>query len=451
MTTPSAVAPKTTATRVVQASALVVVFGLALAATRLVPESRTMVNAVAGLGFLLLAGTLTAELAEMFGLPHLSGYLVAGLIAGPHILHIIDAGTVARLSPVNTLTLALIALAGGSELRLDSLKAWSRSLAWATLAQSLMLMVVGTAAFALMATFTPFARLPGGALFGIACLWGVIAVSRSPAALLGVFAQLRPKGPLTEFSLAFVMLSDVVVVILMAVTIVLARPLIEPGAGLSLDALTALGHEIFGSVALGVTLGLILSVYLRLVGQNLLLVLIGIGVGLSELLQYIQFDALLSFLVAGFVVENFSAQGHKLLSAVERTGVVVFVIFFALAGAQLDVPVLRKLWPVALGLCAMRGVATVLAARLASAKAGDPPAVKRWGWTGLISQSGLTLGLSIIIVRTFPSAGEAFHALVIASCAINTVVGPILQKIALDRTGESESARAAVASPRPTP
>ena len=114
MTTPSAVAPKTTATRVVQASALVVVFGLALAATRLVPESRTMVNAVAGLGFLLLAGTLTAELAEMFGLPHLSGYLVAGLIAGPHILHIIDAGTVARLSPVNTLTLALIALAGGS-------------------------------------------------------------------------------------------------------------------------------------------------------------------------------------------------------------------------------------------------------------------------------------------------------------------------------------------------
>jgi Kef-type K+ transport system membrane component KefB len=441
--------PKSTATRVVQASALVVVFGLAMAATHLVPESRSVVGTVVGLGFLLLAGTLTAELAEIFGLPHLSGYLVAGLVAGPHLLHIIDAGTVARLSPVNTLTLALIALAGGTELRLDALRSTAKSLAWATLFQSVIVLLVGAASFVALARLTPFGKLPAAALFGVACLWGVIAVSRSPAALLGVFAQLRPKGPLADFSLAFVMLSDVVVVVLMAVTLVLARPLLEPGAGLSFEALGQLGHEILGSVALGVTLGLLLAVYLRLIGHNLLLVLIGVGVGLSELLQYIQFDALLSFLVAGFVVENFSAQGHKLLSAIERTGVVVFVIFFALAGAQLDVPVLKRLWPVALGLCATRGLATALAARLASAKAGDPPAIRRWGWTGLISQSGLTLGLSIVIVRTFPAVGEAFHALVIASCAINTVVGPILQKLALDRTGESESARATGATPHP--
>jgi Kef-type K+ transport system membrane component KefB len=432
---------KSAATRIVQAAALVVVLGVGLAVTHLVPEARSVVGTVVGLGFLLLAGTLTAELAEMLGLPHLSGYLVAGLVAGPHLLAIIDQGTVARLSPVNTLTLALIALAGGTELRLDSLRAYAKSLVWATCWQSAIVGAVSTLAFALLARFTPFANLSPWMLFGAALLWGVVGVSRSPAALLGVFAQLRPKGPLTDFTLAFVMLSDVVVVFLMAIAIVIARPLLEPGGGLNATAIIHLGHEMLGSVALGVTLGLVLAAYLRLVGQNLLLVLMAIGFGLSELLRYIQFDALLSFLVAGFVVENFSSQGHKLLGAIERTGTVVFVIFFALAGAQLDVPILVKMWPVALGLCAFRGVATFVAARVSSAFAKDQPIIKTWGFTALISQSGLTLGLSIVIVRTFVVLGDAFHALVIASCAINTIVGPILQKIALDRARESEDKR----------
>lgn len=424
--------------RIVQAAALVVVFGVLFVATRLVPESRSVVGTVAGLGFLLLAGTLTSELVEMVGLPHLSGYIIAGVVSGPYVFKLIDLETVERLSPANTLALALIALAGGSELHLSSLKAGIRSISITIVLQAVGTLSAAALMFFLLARFIEF-KLPltTGMTLGIALLWGALATPRSPSAMMGILAQTRAKGPLATFSLTTVMLTDAIVILLLAVVIVFVRPLIEPGSALTLIDLKVLGYELIGSVALGVTLGLVLAAYLRVVGTQLLFILLVVGVGLSELLRYLEFDALLAFLVAGFVVQNFSNQGHKLLEAIQRTGTIVFVIFFGLAGAHLDLPILLRLWPIALGLCATRGVATYLLARL-SARVSDAPAViRKWGWAGLISQAGLTLGLSMVVLRAFPVLGETFRSLIIAAVAINELIGPILFKLGLDRAGET--------------
>jgi Kef-type K+ transport system membrane component KefB len=275
-------------------------------------------------------------------------------------------------------------------------------------------------------------------------------VSRSPSALLGILAQTRAKGPIATFSLAFVMASDVVVVVLMAFAIMLARPLITPGGSVSLDDFNVLGHELLGSVALGTTLGLALAVYLKLVGKNLILVLVALGFEMSDFMRYVQIDPLLSFLTAGFVVQNLSDQGDHLLEAVEKVGSIVFVVFFANAGAHLDVPLLRSLWPVALALCSVRALVTVSTARLASRLVNDSPLIRRWGWSSLISQAGLTLGLSVVVARTFPEFGEGFRSLAIACVAINEMVGPVLFKFALDRTGETDThvpARPSLAPP----
>jgi Kef-type K+ transport system membrane component KefB len=372
-------------------------------------------------------------------LPHLSGYLAAGVLCGPHVLDLVDIDTVHRLQPVNSLTLALIALAGGAELRVDVLRKRYRSVAWATLTQSTLVFATAFAAFLVVARFTPFAGLTPSQLFAIAVIWAVLAVSRSPAAILGIFAQLRPKGPLAEFSLAFVMFSNVVVILMMAIAIALVRPLLDVGAEMSFADLKLLLNELAGSTVLGVTLGIVLTVYLRLVGQNLLLVLLVLGLGLSELLRYIRLDAMLSFLVAGFVVENFSAQGRKLVKGIADTGAVVYVIFFALAGARLELDLLAAFWPVTLGICAVRGVTTYAAARASSWLARDEPALRRWGWSGLVSQAGLALGLVIVVSRAFPNIADAFRSMAIAVIAVNEIVGPIIFKLGLDAAGESRA------------
>ncbi len=83
-------------------------------------------------------------------------------------------------------------------------------------------------------------------------------------------------------------------------------------------------------------------------------------------------------MVAGFVVQNLSKQGEKLTRAIGEMGGVVYVVFFATAGAHLDVPLLRQLWPVALLLASARALLSFVAARLATRLADDVIAIRRW-------------------------------------------------------------------------
>ncbi|MBK8994920.1 MAG: sodium:proton exchanger [Myxococcales bacterium] len=439
---------KSLTARLTQLVTLVAVFGLLWLGVRVVPESHGMGQLIGAIGFLLLAGTLTSELCEVVGLPHLTGYILAGVVAGPHLLGLIDHETVGRLSVVNTLALALIALAGGAELRVADLRRALKSLASAMVFQSLIVLAVTTGAFFLLARFMPFTReLPVRSVFGVALLWGVLSVSRSPSAVLAILSQTRARGPVARFSLAFVMSSNVVVLVMLALGLMFARQLLSPSAEMSFEDFERLGNELLGSAALGTSLGILLALYLRFVGAEMLVLLLVLGYGLTEGLQYLRFDPMLTFLIAGFFVRNFSEQGEKLLASVDQTSAIVFVVFFAAAGAHLDIPLLRSLWPLAFGLAASRAVATWVAHLASTRVANDSVPIRRWGWTGLVPQAGLTIGFLVVITRVFPGVGPEFASLCIAVVTVNEIVGPILFKLALDRSGESASPTQEPASP----
>jgi Kef-type K+ transport system membrane component KefB len=438
-----ALTAKGPATRLLQGGLLLLLFALLYGVTLAAPHVTAHGGTTAALGFLLLAGTLASELLEPLGLPHLTGYMAAGVLAGPHVLHLIDHDTVEDLSLVNTLALSLIAFAGGAELKIAIIRRSLRGLSWAMALHSTVGFVVMTGVFYACRPFMPFVQAMGAsAALGVAILWGVIAVSRSPSATLAILSQTRASGPLAEHTLAFVMTSDVVVLAQFALATAAARPLLEPGTTFSTAELGSLGYEMLGSVAIGTALGLILSLYLRLIGRQLLFVLVALGFGASEVLRYLHFDAMLTFVVAGFIVQNLSQQGDTLLRAVSRISGLVFIVFFATAGAHLDLPLLRKLWPVALALVVTRFAITWITARVSAALAQETPLIRHWGFSGLVSQAGLTLGLSLLVERTFPAFGAPFRALAIAAVAFNEVFGPILFKYALDRAGETSGAPA---------
>ncbi|MGH7281978.1 MAG: cation:proton antiporter [Polyangiaceae bacterium] len=429
--------------RVLLAIALAAVLAIFFASSKLVPFFSGGMATIAAVGFLLLTGTLFGELGEIVGLPHLTGYLLAGVIAGPFVLGLVDHETVTHLTTADRLALSLIALAGGAELKLDLLTRGFKSLALAMFMQSAPGLLLMTFVFMLLRPMLPFTHaLTFLQLFGVGLLWGLLAIARSPSACLGILSQTHAQGPLTRFSLAFIMSSDVVIVVLLAVIMTLARPLITPDASLSLEVFSTLGREILGSVALGTTIGLVLAAYLHLVGKQLLVVFIALGFGVNEGIKYVNFDPLLAFLVAGFVVQNLSKHGDRFLEAIEQTGGVVYIIFFASAGAHLDLVLLKSLWVVALILCGSRAVVTYVLARLTARLASDPPVLKNWGFTGLISQAGLALGIAPLIAHEFPQFGGAFSALAIAAIGINQIVGPVMFKIALDRNGESKTTQA---------
>jgi hypothetical protein len=114
----------------------------------------------------------------------------------------------------------------------------------------------------------------------------------------------------------------------------------------------------------------------------------------------------------------------------------VFVIFFAIAGAELDLAAFASLAPVVLALAMIRGAAILGGSRAGARVGGADPVVTREIWTGLVSQAGVALGLATIIAERLPDLGRAMQVLIVGIIAINESVGPVLFRRGLARAGE---------------
>jgi hypothetical protein len=54
-----------------------------------------------------------------------------------------------------------------------------------------------------------------------------------------------------------------------------------------------------------------------------------------------------------------------------------------------------------------------------------------------VSQAGLALGIAARIQAEFPGFGVAFAAMAVATVALNEMIGPVVFKLAPDRSGET--------------
>jgi Kef-type K+ transport system membrane component KefB len=360
---------------------------------------------------------------------------------GPHVLGVVSKPAMGALNPINTLAIALIALSAGAELTWSLLSRGYRSLLASVAAQMLLVFPAAMGGLYLLRSQMPFLEgMPWAALMAVTLIWGVIAISRSPSATLGVLSQLKPDGPLTRQTLTVVIAFDIIVLVLFALARNVGHVLTEPGATFSTGAARELMIEMVGAIACGTTLGLFIAVYLRVVGRELILFLLAVGYGATGFATYFRFEPMLLFLVAGFVVANVSRQGGRLLETVAAGGRVVYVIFFALAGAHIDLGLLARIWPWALLLAAVRVVTTWGACKLGSRWASDVEQVRRYGWMPLISQAGVTIGMAVVLVEEFPRFGPGLSNLTMAVVGLNEAIGPVLFKYALDRTGETGKA-----------
>ena len=74
--------------------------------------------------------------------------------------------------------------------------------------------------------------------------------------------------------------------------------------------------------------------------------------------------------------------------------------------------------------------------RVGSKYAQIEPPLDRLVWMGLVSQAGVTLGLTLLIAGEFPDWGGPLQTLMVSLIAIHQLIGPVLFRAALSRTGE---------------
>jgi Kef-type K+ transport system membrane component KefB len=389
-------------------------------------------------GILLLTADTFGALAHDLGFPRLVGYLVAGLALGPSVLDVVPPGVLQDLSMMKQLAVGLIALLAGAELRIKDLVERYRTIAWILALQTAAVLLGLTILILLLRPWVPFLQgLELPSLLFVAFLFAATLTVNSPMVTLALLTETRADGPLAKTTLGVVLVADVLVILIFTGAFSLAQASLGGSTASAPEILLMLLGEVVGSILAGTLVGGVLTLYLRFVRRELVVFAIVVVFATAAAAQALHFELLLSLLVAGFLVENVApVRAEPLVEMLHVMAVPVFVIFFAMAGADLRLQTFVALWPVVLTVALVR-VGLIYAGSTAGARLGRAePVVTRYAWTGLVSQAGVALGLATIVADRLPRLGLAMQTMIVGIIAFNESVGPVLFRNGLDRAGE---------------
>lgn len=389
-------------------------------------------------GILLLTADTFGELANDFRLPRLVGYLVAGLALGPSVMGIVPPGVLQDLAMMQQLAVGLIALLAGAELRVKDLADRAKTIIWILVLQTLLVAAVVAGVTLLLVRWIPFMQaLATGSVLAVVLLFATILTVNSPMATLALLTETRAEGPVAKTTLAIVLVADVLVILLFTAAFTLARQQLGGTGGGAQETLLGLLREVGGSILAGVIVGTVISLYLRFVKRELVVFAVVAVFATAAAAEALHFEVLLTLLVAGFLVENVApVRAEPLVETLQQTAVPVFVVFFAMAGAELRVQEFAELLPVVAAVVLARAGAIYLAGRVGGRLSGAEEVVERHVWTGLVSQAGVALGFAAIVAERLPVVGTGLETLTVGVIAVNQTLGPILFRRGLDRAGE---------------
>ena len=387
-------------------------------------------NVLLALSIAMAVGLLMSRFIRLIRLPNVTAYLIAGLLVGPYVLNVLSPELNSELAIISDVALGFIAYSIGSEFKMTYLKEIGVKPMVITLFEGC------TASLFVFATL-----LVLGQPLPLCLALGAIAAATAPAATLMVVRQYKANGPVTKMLLPVVAMDDALGLMLYAIMMAIART-IERGTALTVTTLLLkpMG-EILGSLALGVALGLVLVYVLRFFhsrGNKLALTIMMVfaAVGLSSMWGL---SSLLVCMMLGATMVNLCSQSNVMLEQCDRFTPPLFLLFFVLSGANLDLSVLPTV--------GMVGVAYVLARALGKSLGGtmgavvekcDRNIVKYLGLT-LIPQAGVAIGMARMSMTALPEYGAVINAVVLSGTLIYELTGPVITKIALTRAGEIKS------------
>ena len=402
------------------------------------------------IGVAMFAGLLLSRLTSRLNLPDVTSYLVAGVLVGPLVLGKLGVpglgfesfDFVEELGLVCDVALGFIAFSIGSEVRISAVRKTGRQATVIAIFQALTATVfVDVALIGLH--FVLGDKLP----ISTCLILGAIATATAPAATLMVVNQYKAKGPLTDILLPIVALDDAVGLIVFAVSKGVAKALI----GGSLSMVSVLVNpliEIVASLLLGAALGWVFSLVEKYFNSNskrlsLAVAFVALCAGLSKLhFEFgelrVGFSSLLVCMMCGTIFCNLCDFSEEIMHKTERWTGPVYVLFFVLSGAELDLRVFADLAVVGIGVLYIfaRSAGKIAGASVSARFMKCEPSICKYLGITLLPQAGVALGMSVTVAAEFGAEGAMMRNIVLFSVLIYELVGPMLTKMALTAAGD---------------
>lgn len=397
----------------------------------------------------LIFGLLFTRVTNLFKLPDVTAYLVAGVLIGPFCLGRLgieglgftSLEAIERMGFISDVALGFIAFAIGNEFRLSHLRETGKQATVVGILQALVTTLVVDAALLLMHVFLGD-KLPVEAAITL----GAIAAATAPAATLMVVRQYKAKGKLTDILLPVVALDDAVGLAVFAVSFGIAEAI----AGGSVSVVSMLVEpliEIFGSLLMGAVLGILLTLLERLFHSNrnrtsLIIGFVLVTVGLSMLKfdigsVHVGFSSLLVCMMLGSVFCNLCPLSEDLMERSDKWTAPLLALFFVLSGAELELDVFTDIAVVGIGAVYIlsRCFGKYVGAYASCAIVHTDDSVKKYLGITLFPQAGVALGMCVT-AATLGSCGNLIRNIILFSVLIYEIVGPMLTKISLIKAGD---------------
>jgi Kef-type K+ transport system membrane component KefB len=410
------------------------------------------------LAIALLGGLLLSRLAKMLHLPAVTAYLLAGILIGPFLLGKLGAAWNIPLGFISEdhvelfdlfgkVALGFIAFSIGNEFRLEQLKKIGKQATIVGIIQAVFTTLLVDAAL------IGLHFILGAEVFPIeaAIILGAIASATAPAATLMVVKQYKAKGPVTNMLLPVVALDDAVGLILFAISFGVAKALGSSSPDL-ISILVDPLVEIVASLSLGALLGWLFSFCERFfhsrskrLAVSVAFVLFAIALSTLEFKigpVHLHFSSLLVCMMLGTIFCNICDFSEELMDRLDRWTAPLFIIFFVLSGAELQLDKLANLTIILIGVVYLifRSAGKYTGALLSSKWAKcDDNIVKYLGIT-LLPQAGVALGMADMVKDYAGFDGTNIATIVMSitlfAVLIYELVGPTLTKIALTKAGD---------------
>ena len=396
----------------------------------------------------IFAGLMMTRIMNIWKLPDVTAYLVAGVLIGPSLigsLAIPGLGFASYeeldgLGLISDVALGFIAFSIGNEFRLSQLRETGKQATVIGILQAVFTTLLVDAALVIFHFIAPeVLSLPA------AITLGAIAAATAPAATLMVVRQYKAKGPVTDLLLPIVALDDAVGLVLFAVSFGIAEAL---GSG-SVDAFSVAVNpllEILGSLVLGALAGWVLTLLERLFHSNRNRVAMTIGfvfltVALSKLdlplgKATLGFSPLLVCMMLGSVFCNLCPLSDEIMERADKWSSPLMVLFFVLSGAELELGVFAKLSSVLVGLVYIlsRCLGKYFGARESSRMMGCEHKVVKYLGITLWPQAGVALGMCVTASQ-LPD-GALIRNIVLFAVLAYELAGPVMTKWALTKAGD---------------
>ena len=396
----------------------------------------------------LVGGLLMSRLAKKLNLPAVTAYLVAGLLLGPYLLGALDVTgmgfyapeAVSRLDIISQVALGFIAFTIGNEFRVEQLKSMGRQAITVGILQAVVTTILVDIALVALHFINPELISISSAI-----TLGAIASATAPAATLMVVRQYKADGPLTRLLLLVVAIDDAVGLVLFSASFGVAVAL-ESG---SINLVTVLVEpviEIVLSLALGGLAGWVLYRVEKFFHSRSKRLSISIGfvlltVGLSMLSfevggVHFGFSLLLVCMMTGTIFCNICDFSEELMGRVDGWTAPLFVLFFVLSGAELNLKILSNPLVLLVGVVyiVFRSLGKYLGAYGSCAMTGCSDNIKKHLGITLLPQAGVALGMALTAQQL--ADGAVVRSVVLFSVLVYELVGPALTKRSLVAAGE---------------